>query len=185
MKDALERQQTSKRGFIRAYGLFWQAEEVVWEQGELLGRLHKNLPALEVANFWEQKGIYILHSDYGAYYVGKTVSDSMSLGERLSQHHLGSKGSPHRGKWNRFSWFGWRRTLKSRDSHGLQKLGKLPHDLLTSSSSTIQDIESLLIHSLGTINAGNGRRETFVAAIEWRQIAHSDRDFYLNKIVHR
>jgi hypothetical protein len=39
-----------------------------------------------------------------------------------------------------------------------------------------------LIHALGTINVGNGRQETFVAAARWEQVHWSDREQVLSKI---
>jgi hypothetical protein len=190
-RDALERQQTSQAGFIRAYGMFWHADEVDWiglysgRNRELLGRVGKNRPGLEIANFWEQQGIYILYNDYGAYYVGQTVGAGMNLGKRLRHHHLGTNGSPHKGKWDRFSWFGWRGTLSSTDDRGLQRLRKTPQKLLTDSQNTVHDIESLLIYALGTIHVGNGRRETFVAAAEWEQVRWLERNEYLAKVASR
>jgi hypothetical protein len=90
----------------------------------MLGRYGSKRPKLELANFWEQQGIYVLYNDYGPYYVGRTVGSGMNLGKRLRQHHEGTNGSPHVGRWDRFSWFGWRGTLKSSDSRGLQKFTK-------------------------------------------------------------
>lgn len=190
-QDALKRQATSRAGFIRAYGMFWHAEDVDWsgeESGrhrELLGRVGKYLPGLEVANFWDQQGIYVLYNDYGPYYVGQTVGGGMNLGKRLRQHYHGTNGSPHRGKWDRFSWFGWRGTLSSTDERGLQRLRQIPKRLLADSHNTVQDIESLMIHALGTIHVGNGRGETFVAAVRWEQIWCGDRDYYLTKVAGR
>lgn len=190
-RDDLHRQEISRAGFIRAYGMFWHVEEIDWNgefsgrHREILGRVGKNSPGLKVANFWEQQGIYILYNDYGPYYVGQTVGAGMNLGKRLRHHHEGTNGSPHKGKWDRFSWFGWKGTLSSIDERGLQRLRKTPKRLLTDTQNTVQDIESLLIHALGTIHVGNGRKETFVAAAEWQQIRWSEREDYLAKVAGR
>jgi hypothetical protein len=186
--DDLERQRISTAGFIRAYGMFWQAEEVDWSGAgssrhlELLGRVGKNRPSLKLANFWEQQGIYVLYNDYGPYYVGQTVGAGMNLGKRLRHHHNGTNNSPHKGKWDRFSWFGWRGTLSRTDARGLQLLKKTPQKLLTDSTNTVRDIESLLIYALGTIHVGNGRKESFVAAAEWQQVRWSEREDYLARV---
>ena len=185
--DNLTKQATSKSGFIRAYGLFWEAGEVDWTgagtdgRRELLGRLNSNSPALRVVNFWDQRGIYVLYNDYGPYYVGKTRGETMSLGKRLAQHAT-DKRSPHCGRWTRFSWFGWRGVLKSRDSSGFNKLRQVPEQLLTTSEATVGDIETLLIHALGTRNVGNGREERFAAALRWEQIWVHERSTYLNRV---
>lgn len=177
----------SSAGFIRSYGMFWKSSEVDWNGSssgrrlELLGRHKQNAGSLKVANFWDQRGIYILYNDYGAYYVGRTHGETMNLGKRLRNHHDG-KSSPHRGKWDRFSWFGWRGVLSSQDERGLQRLRNIPQRVLTDSTKTVEDIEALLIHSLGTIHVGNARSETFKAAIHWDQVALDDREYYLRKI---
>ncbi|NHA66846.1 GIY-YIG nuclease family protein [Phycicoccus flavus] len=188
MADALQRQATSRAGFIRAYGMFWHAEEVDWtgeessRRLELLGRYGERQPKIQVSNFWDQQGIYILYNDYGPYYVGRTVGAGMNLGLRLRQHWHGTNGSPHQGKWDRFSWFGWRGTLSGVDPRGLRKLRATPSTLLTDSTDTVNDLESLLIYALGTINVGNRRQETFRAAVEWKQIRWSDHDDYMRRV---
>ena len=88
---------------IKAYGLFWRADEVNWQPGRgsrgefmLLGRRGKNRPNLQLANFRRQSGIYILYSDYGPYYVGLARENSLgrrlkgSLSQRPSRGQMGS-----------------------------------------------------------------------------------------------
>ncbi len=68
------RATTPGRGFIHAYGLFWSAHEVTWTgrgQFRLLGHIGTRRP--DVCDFRPQRGIYILHDDYGPYYVGLTT----------------------------------------------------------------------------------------------------------------
>lgn len=161
----LKKQATSSAGFIRAYGLFWDAGQVDGsgkESGgrlELLGHRNENKPALQVANLWDQRGIYVPYNDYGPYYVGKTLGHSLCLGARLRHHALGTNDSPHHGKWDRFSWFGWRGVLTSQDERGLQHLKTVPTKLLTDSANTVADIEALLIFALGTRHLGNSKNE--------------------------
>lgn len=184
-----ELQKTSKAGFIRSYGMFWREEEIDWYGNnserhlELLGRVKHQGSSLRVANFWEQQGIYLLYNDYGPYYVGQTRGEHMNLGKRLRQHAMGLNGSPHKGKWDRFSWFGWRGVLDGTDRRGLRTLRKMPQRLLTDSSKSVNDIESLLIHCLGTTHlGGNGREETFTAALRWMQVGQDSRSAYLSKV---
>lgn len=189
--SSFKKQATSSAGFIRAYGLFWDRDQVDWTGAdsagrlELLGRRNKNRPALQVVNSWEQRGIYVLYNNFGPYYVGKTLGDSLCLGARLRHHALGTNGSPHRDRWDRFSWFGWRGVLSSKDEDGLRHLRVVPGKLLTDSSSTVADIEALLIFSLGTRHLGNSKNENFAAALEWKQVWWHQRDHYLNKVAHR
>lgn len=181
-EDQLTKQQSSKSGFIRAYGMFWSRDEVDWrgeETGlELLGRVNKNRRALQVANFWDQRGIYVLYNDHGPYYVGKTFDQA--LGVRLRQHQ--KPESPHRDNWNRFSWFGWRRVLKGVDAAGIQRLGRVPAGVLTDARSSVGDIEALLIEALGTRWVGNARSESFAAAVRWEQVMWFEQDDYRRKV---
>ena len=162
--------------------MFWSRHEVDWwgDEGglELLGRVNRNRGALQVVNFWGERGIYVLYNDHGPYYVGKTFDQA--LGVRLRQHQEDT--SPHTGNWNRFSWFGWRRVLKGRTAAGLQKLGEVPVGVLTDSRSSVADIEALLIEALGTRWVGNTRSESFAGAVKWEQIMWSERTEYPNRL---
>ena len=53
------------------------------------------LNSLQVVNFWDQRGIYVLYNDHGPYYVGKAFDQA--LGVRLRQHR--KEASPHAGRW--------------------------------------------------------------------------------------
>jgi hypothetical protein len=154
---------------IKAYGLFWLADEVDsfhWERGrqELLGRLGQQGESFRVADFWKQSGVYVLYSDHGPYYVG--LVRQQSLGTRLRAHIE----DRHRQKWDRFSWFGFREVLNSRDQRGLSPLKQLPQRSGGSAGVEIGDMEALLITALGTAETGNKQKMRFAAADEWRQI---------------
>jgi hypothetical protein len=181
-EDQLSKQQRAKSGFIRSYGMFWSRHEVDWwgHDGppQLLGRVNKKRGALQVADFWDQRGIYVLYNDHGPYYVGKTFDQA--LGVRLRQHQKDT--SPHRESWNRFSWFGWRRVLKGTDAAGFRRLGQVPAGVLTDSRSSVADIEALLIEALGTRWVGNARSESFAAAVRWEQLLWGEHAEYLSKI---
>jgi hypothetical protein len=76
---------------IKAYGMFWRESEVDWKPGtgggrrfELLGRRGANQGSLEIADFRQQRGLYVLYDEYGPYYVGLARADS--LGGRLRSH---------------------------------------------------------------------------------------------------
>ena len=136
------------------------------------------LNSLQVVNFWDQRGIYVLYNDHGPYYVGKAFDQA--LGVRLRQHR--KEASPHAGRWDRFSWFGWRRVLKGSDKSGRQRLGQVPEGVLADSRGSVADIEALLIEALGTRWVGNARSESFSAAVKWEQVHWSERDEYLSKV---
>ena len=125
---------------ISSYGLFWRADEVEWYPGhgrslELFGRRGKIAPAFQMCNFWWQEGIYILYGNLGSYYGGLTKH----LGYRLRDHI----GDSHKGQWDRFSWFGFRRVLKGKDEDGLQKLGKMPTGQWVKPKTIIKDLEAM------------------------------------------
>jgi hypothetical protein len=160
-----------RSGFIRCYGLFWSVDEVSWFRDSevpgpfrLLGRIGHRARTLQVCDFRPQRGIYVLYDDYGPYYVGLTRK--RPLGDRLKRHLL----DHHAGRWDRFSWFGFRPVLKGRMADGTRGLGKLPERLITQSSATIGDIEALLIQSLGTQHRGNGMEMRFSGAEAWTQL---------------
>lgn len=169
---------SSQKGFIRCYGLFWSAGEIDWFPGpgnkgrfRLLGRLGKNLPTLKVCDFRPQTGIYAMYDDYGPYYVGLTRKTP--IGDRLKQHQR----DHHAGRWDRFSWFGFRAVQKGCLPDGTRGLGQVPKQLLTDTTSTIGDIEALLIQSLGTQHRGNKVQMRFAVANPWEQVmAHEAED---------
>lgn len=166
--------------FIRSYGLFWRRDEIKWAPGagnagqfRLLGRRNVNRPALQVADFRQQRGIYVLFDDYGPYYVG--LASERDIGLRLRDHTQDA----HAGRWDRFSWFGFRSVLQRRDAAGVQQLGALPKHLLTDTTSTIRDIEALLMMALGTTRTGNVQSMKFRSAEEWTQVPYDDTDYWL------
>jgi len=83
-----------------------------------LGRRASNFPNLQIADFRKQQGIYILYGNYGPYHVGLTRRQT--FGKRLKDHLTDQQAR----KWDRFSWFSFRRVLKAREDSGMQKFGK-------------------------------------------------------------
>lgn len=164
---------------IRAFGLFWRTDEV-WpyatrNRSELLGRRGRHSTHLEVCNFWQQRGIYVLYNEYGPYYVG--VARVGALGNRLYSHHL---RDGHRGRWDRFSWFGFRSVLGSRDERGLQVLKTAAERTRGSVFDAISDLEALMINSLGP--RANRHIEHFGDAYEWTQVLADEREDLLSKL---
>src|SRR5207302_4573769 len=164
---------------IRAFGLFWRSDEV-WPDGrgrsELLGRRGRRLAVVEICNFWRQQGLYVLYNAYGPYYVGLVRQGT--LGNRLYSHHF---RDGHRGKWDRFSWFGFCGVLGARDEHGLQLLKARPERARGSLYDAIGDIEALLINALGP--RANRHFEHLGDAFEWTQVLSDERDDLLARLV--
>lgn len=164
---------------IRAYGLFWSADEVNWHPGRgsrgefmLLGRRGKNRPNLQVADFRRQSGLYILYGNYGPYYVGR----ASHLGGRL-RAHLKDR---HAGRWERFSWFGFRPVLAKRDQRGLQELKTLKMMTRGAMQRQIGELEALLIRALGLEN--NYAQMRFAGAKPWTQVKAHEVEAFLSKV---
>lgn len=170
----------TKPSFIRAYGLHWHRQEIDWRHnGSLLGHRGERVDSLQLVDFWSQTGIYILHDDFGAYYVGQ--AEKQTLGKRLFDHTK----DDHASRWDRFSWFGFNAILTGRTSDGIKRVKQTrPQKLLSEVADSISDVEALLIMSLGTHRTGNMHTEKFRNAERWDQVWHGERDKYL-KIAQR
>lgn len=162
---------------VTSYGLFWREAEIDWHPGQgskdsfhLLGRLGANSGHVKVADFRMQQGIYILYDDYGPTYVGLTRDQG--LGKRLKDHQFDHLA----GKWDRFSWFGFRPVTKQKDGRGRLMLGNLDGDLKDDSWTTIGDLEALLIRAIGPRR--NRKIMRFAHANEWIQIDYDDVEKY-------
>jgi hypothetical protein len=156
---------------IKAFGLFWRADEINWSPGggntvdiskqfRLLGRRGANKGTLKVSDFRTQQGIYILYGDLGPHYVGLTTNQ---LGSRLKDHMK----DRHQGLWDRFSWFGFRGVLKSKDGNGFRLLKEMPEMNMNQPDRVIGDIEALLARAMSLKNKA---MPNFDSAEEWTQI---------------
>jgi hypothetical protein len=87
----------------------------------------------------------------------------VGLGKRLKDH----TEDEHAGKWDRFSWFGFR-PLVDPDKHGILQLGQLSEEISENAHATIGDLEALLIKAMGTRN--NSVAMKFKHAVEWKQV---------------
>ncbi len=89
---------------IRAYGNYWNPDIIDWgakgpgNGGQLNGTLRLN-GQKKTVDFWNAKGIYVLHDEFKAIYVGQAFA--RTLGPRL-RDHLTDRFA---GRWDMFSWF--------------------------------------------------------------------------------
>jgi hypothetical protein len=169
----------SGTSLIQAYGLSWRLDEINWHArpAELLGIYRSNPPGgriRKLADFWDQSGIYILYSPTGPFYVGMS---RVGLGNRLRSH---SKDRDKRGRWESFSWFGFRRVTGQRDADGLSLLGRSTMSTpRISTSSAIREMEAVLINAMGL----NKRSEmSKLGGEQWAQIRLEQRDRFLESI---
>lgn len=90
---------------IKAYGTYWNPEMVEWgsrgagQGGKLVGTVKFDSKTKKEIDFWDAKGIYVLHSEYKTIYVGKAFGTS--IGKRLRDHLTDRLA----GRWDMFSWY--------------------------------------------------------------------------------
>lgn len=146
---------------IRAYGHYWNPDIVEWGQkgpggqGRLLGTVKQNGRNYEI-DFWNAFGIYVLHDEFRAIYVGKAASTR--LGPRM-RNHLTDRFA---GRWDMFSFFSLSKvnvTSKNVAEPGIRQLKKeTVNDTLEAISILIADPPL------------NRKRESIPAAREAKQI---------------
>ena len=136
---------------IRAFGIHWQREHVVWRrQPRLFGRQQV---AAKSVDFSAQRGVYVLSDHHTVIYVGRAVE--RDLGQRLYEHTLDRLS----GRWNRFSWFGL---------YSVSDAGKLTEETLAPSfASIVGAFEAILIETLEPPQ--NRRRGDDFTAVEYIQ----------------
>ena len=162
--------------FVKSFGLFWRKDEVDWNPGagrpfRLLGRRGANRGTIRIADFRQQTGIYILYGNHGAYYVGLTDN----LGSRLRDH----VHDQHRNKWDRFSWFGFRRVQVAKEANGFRKLGPMATITLAHPTKVIRDVEALIIRATGVHNIN---QMGFTEGKQWEQIKIDEIEKYLERV---
>jgi hypothetical protein len=142
--------QVEETGALRAFGMFWQRDSVLWSGApKLLGR--QGAGATDV-NFADQVGVYLLHDRDRVIYVGRAAD---TLFARLKAHTTDRLG----GRWDRFSWFG----LRAVENDGALADSRVPW----SQDVVIETMEALLIESLEP--PLNRRRGDNLSGIEFTQ----------------
>jgi len=143
--------ETTSEDIIRAFGMYWQRELVVWRrQPRLFGRQQVGAKSVD---FGDQRGVYILYDHHSVVYVGRAID--RPLGQRLHEHTLDRLS----GRWSRFSWFGLR---------GVSDAGKLTDEPCAASSEVlVATFEALLIETLEPPQ--NRRRGDDFSGVEYIQ----------------
>jgi hypothetical protein len=127
---------------IANMGLFWREDYVYWGEpgrgnpGGLMG-VRSTARTSEHVDFRDQKGIYVLYSDYNIVYIGQAGSGEDSLYDRINKHRSNERA----GRWDRFSWFGLCRVLK-----GENKLAPPAENVGLKRTTILNHIEGVLIH---------------------------------------
>ena len=152
---------------IGAYGTFWDRDLVNWNAHgwRLLGRQGLKRGTLKVADFRKARGVYVMYSDTGIYYVG-LASGSNGIGGRLHDHLTDEHGK----SWSRFSWFAFDSPSET-ETHpdGVLKQEQWP-SVEGKDTVMIREMEALLIAV--TDPPGNRSKTRFAfAPDEWHQVA--------------
>ncbi len=123
--------EVSQTGALKALGMFWQRDAVVWSgKPRLLGKQSEGASNVD---FCEQIGVYLLHDRDRVIYVGRAAD---TLYARLKAHTTDRLG----GRWDRFSWFGLRAVAED---------GSLADPAMAwNHVVVIETLEALLIESL-------------------------------------
>jgi hypothetical protein len=132
-------------------GARWKASDVYWgsasANGQLLGVKRTALRGPYV-NFGDQTAVYILYANFTPIYVGQA---NKSLYSRLKLHHLHDDLA---GRWDRFSWFGFRRVVGGNNP----KLSKPDVNFGVSTNQLLDHLEAMMIHAFEpALNGQEGR----------------------------
>jgi len=128
-----------RSALIATAGLFWEERKAQWgspgKRGQLAGVLSTARRKRSV-DFSDQVGIYALYANYALVYVGQTGKGAQALLKRLREHRRDDLA----GRWNQFSWFGFRRVLKD------GTLSKKTVAFHPSLIDVLDQVEGILIH---------------------------------------
>lgn len=110
-------------------------------------------------NFAHQSGVYVLYAAFTPIYVGQA---NKSLYSRLKLHHLHDDLA---GRWDRFSWFGFRSVIGGNKP----KLSKPDVNFSISTNQLLDHLEAMMIHAFEP--ALNGQEGRFgQSVIRYKQI---------------
>lgn len=169
---------------VGAYGLFWERDEVDWLPGsgrawQMMGRRKNNRGTLQVCDFRNARGFYLLLNDYGVTYV-EIARGAQGLGGRLRTHTKPSAKQPsemrHAPKdWSRFCWFSFDGVGSPRSERARmqpwREIRFKDQARAIDVEVSAREFEALIIKVIG-IKAQNQMR--FVRGQPWEQITASD-----------
>lgn len=151
LRQSIEAQPAGSDEIVRAFGMFWQRERVLWRrQPKLMGRQQVGAKSVD---FGEQRGVYILYDHHSVVYVGRATD--RPLGQRLNEHTLDRLS----GRWSRFSWFGLRGVA--------DEATLIDEPMKPTTSSLVATLEAILIEALEPPQ--NRRRGDDFAGVEYIQ----------------
>jgi hypothetical protein len=157
-----KRKQGPRLNLVTSYGLSWKLAETEWlpengKTGRLVGRRRRR----GFANFYRQRGVYVLYRNSDVYYVGI----SKQLGHRIRQHMKDA----HEGLWDHFHWFGFYEITDHKDPKGFLEFAPAAIEAAIKLSNVLHDFEALLDRAFPA--PGAGRKAYFGGLAEkWEQV---------------
>jgi hypothetical protein len=104
------------------------------------------------------------------------LTRDQGLGKRLKDHLTDNLG----GKWDRFSWFGFKE-IGPANGDGILSLVKLDDDISENTRTTIGDLEALLIRAIGPKR--NTAWMNFKDASEWTQVGYDETEKFVGRLI--
>jgi len=127
---------------IKNYGMLWERKYIHYGWAGVKGNLIGTNSRVEVADFREQIGIYVLYDkNMKAVYVGQAGIGSQRLFNRLNQHEVDHLWN----RWEYFSWFGLRNVNKD---GMLSKTDNQDRSFSVNVPDVLNEIEGVLIKIL-------------------------------------
>jgi hypothetical protein len=123
-----------EKGIIKSYGMYWSREQVLWKNNPIIFGAEQS--GSTPIDFGQQVGIYLLHDAREVIYIGQAIEQTIA--QRLYQHTSDRLG----GRWNRFSWFGYK---------GVKQDGTLTEsqsNLATTVQEIADTIEAILVEAV-------------------------------------
>jgi hypothetical protein len=150
---------------IRNYGTDWSLSSSMLF-GKRAGLWGKR-PGAEPVDFQNQIGIYALQSNGKVVYIGRSgVGPNAGILSRLQSHHFADL---KKGKWDTFSWFGFRPVTKSGALYLTPRVNM-------ETSDVISDIEALLIGLIHPkLNSKSGKHKHIAY---YDQVSPEKLDYY-------
>lgn len=149
----LATQEIIEKGLIKSFGMYWSRDFIFWKNNPSMYGAEQHGAAS--VDFAKQVGIYMLHDAREVIYVGQAIDQAII--QRLYQHTTDRLG----GRWNRFSWFGFR---------GVKQDGSLTDskaDYITTIQELTDTIEAILVE--GVEPRQNRKRGNSFNGIEYIQ----------------
>ena len=161
-RDDAPLEPDESRDIVTAFGVYWERNAVDWKATpHLYGEFQTDgasKATMTRVDFSGQHGLYLLHDVREVIYVGRTTTGD--LGKRLYYHTRDRL----QGRWNRFSWFGFRPISKNGKLG--EKVVRLPADC--GMDNLITAVEAILIEALEPRQ--NKKSGDGIAASEYRQV---------------